>query len=134
MKTQCTSTSRNVVKALGFFTLCMILSLMANPMYAQNNERTVTGVVNSIDGPLLGVAVVLKGTASGVLTNDKGEFTFPAALKENDVLVISYMGYETAEIVISKETSFVQPYLQDIPVIITGALRIKDAAPSEPNN
>jgi hypothetical protein len=125
MKTQCNLTSRNALKALGFFALCTILSLMANPMYAQNNERTVTGVVNS---------VVLKGTASGVLTNGQGAFTFPEALKENDVLVISYMGYETAEITILEDTSFVQPYLKDIPVVILAALKTKDVVSNSSKN
>jgi len=134
MKTQFTSAKHNALKTLGFFALCMILPLLTNPMYAQNTERTVTGVVTSLDGPLLGVSIILKGTGSGVTSNDKGEFTFPVALKENDVLIVSYLGYETAEITISGDTSYIQPYLQDIPVVIIAALRTKDTAEQKPDN
>ena len=90
MKTQFTSTKQQVVKTFGFFALFMIFCLCANTTYAQSNERTVTGVVNSIDGPLFSATVVLKGTAIGTFSNENGEFTFPQELKENDVLVVSY--------------------------------------------
>ena len=133
MKTQLTQATHGLVKSFGFLALCMILGLLANPMYGQNTEKTVTGVVTSLDGPVHGASVVLKGTASGVHTNDSGEFTFPAILKENDVLVVSYLGYETAEIIIGSDTSFIQPFLNDIPVVIIAALRTKDAL-ALPNN
>ena len=130
MKTQSTSTKQHALTTFGLFGLFMIFSIVFNPVYAQRTERAVSGVVSSTDGPLLGAAIVLKGTATGVISNDKGEFTFPQELKENDVLLVSYLGYETAEIIIASDTTIVNPYLQDIPIVIVAALRTKDAPTS----
>jgi len=103
------------------------LSFFANPLLAQNKERTVTGVVSSLDGPLLGAYVVLKGTTIGVTSNEDGSFTFPRKLKENDVLVVSYLGYKNSEVTITRNTSFIEPFLEDIAVVIVGALRTSEA-------
>lgn len=133
MKTQKTTAVPNLLRTLGLFSLCMILSLLANPIFAQEQERTVTGVVTSLDGPLLGASVVLKGTSYGVMTNDLGEFTFPELLKEDDVLVISYLGYETSEVTIKGNTTFINPSLKDIPVVIIAALRTTETEKSPQN-
>jgi len=132
MKTHKTTTAQKALKIFGFFALCLMLSAIANPLHAQENERTVTGVVTSIDGPLLGASVMLKGTAYGVMTNDDGTFVFPEALKEDDVLVVSYLGYETAEIKIEGNTTFVEPYLKDIAVVIIANLRTVERLDLEP--
>jgi len=130
MKTQCTSTKQRVLQTLGFFGLFMTFAMSVTPMYAQTAERTVAGVVNSIDGPVFGATVMLKGTAIGAISNEKGEFTFPQELQENDVLVVSYLGYETDEVTITGNTTFVKPFLEDIPIVIIAALRTKTAETS----
>ncbi|PYF75099.1 SusC/RagA family TonB-linked outer membrane protein [Pedobacter nutrimenti] len=53
--------------------------------------------------PLAGASVRVKGTNKAVVTDDKGEFTIKQ-LEENTVLVISYLGYKTKEI-LAKEVS-----------------------------
>ncbi|NLR80821.1 TonB-dependent receptor [Chitinophaga eiseniae] len=53
--------------------------------------------------PLPGVTVSLKGTKRGNVTNTEGGFTL-AAVKPGDVLVISYVGYETKEVVVSNNS------------------------------
>jgi TonB-linked SusC/RagA family outer membrane protein len=53
--------------------------------------------------PLPGASVRIKGTSKAVVTDDKGEFTIKQ-LEENTVLVISYLGYKTKEI-LAKEVS-----------------------------
>jgi len=123
MKTQSTSTRKQVMKTLSFFTLCMIFCLNANTLYAQDSDRIVTGVVTSLDGPVLGASIVKKGTAIGVVSNDQGEFRFPEELTANDVLVISYLGYKTNEVVINENTTFIKPFLEDISIVIVAALR-----------
>lgn len=128
MKTQRNISTQQVLKTFGLFGLLMIFSLITNPMYAQGNERTVTGVVSSLDGPVFGASIVLKGTTNGVVSNSKGAFTFPKQLKENDILVVSYLGYETDEVRITKHTKYVEPYLEDIAVIIVAAMRTKATA------
>ena len=61
-------------------------------------ENIVKGIVSDENGPLLGVNILLKGTTTGTFTDEKGAFTFPKALKKGDVLVFSFMGYDTKEI------------------------------------
>ena len=125
MKTLVTSTKKQTLKPIGLFGLFMILSILVNPLKAQNSERIVTGVVNSMDGPVLGAAIALKGTAITVISDENGAFTFPQELKEDDVLVVSYLGYETDEVKITANTSVIKPFLEDIPIVIVAAMRTK---------
>jgi len=134
MKTLSILSKQRVLKTFGLFGLFIIFCLFANPIYAQANERTVTGIVKTMDGPLFGAAIVLKGTATGVVTNQKGEFTFPKELKENDVLVVSYLGYETSEVTITGNTSFIEPFLEDIAVVVVAAMRTKASTTSLTKN
>lgn len=133
MKTQIT-TKQRVLKTFGFLALGMIFCLLANPMYGQNNERTVTGVVSSIDGPVQGASVILKGSNTGTFSNENGEFTFPQALQEEDVLLVSGLGYETTEIQITGDINFIQPVLEYVEIVIVAALRTKEATPSPDEN
>ena len=128
MKTLSISKQQNLLKNGWIFAFIMALCLFANPMNAQNTERTVTGVVSSLDGPLLGATIVLKGTTIGVSSNETGAFTFPKKLKENDILVVSYLGYKNREVTINRATTFIEPFLEDNPVIIHGALRTDKTA------
>ena len=59
-------------------------------------KHTVTGtIVDEANEPLPGVNVVLKGTTVGTQTDFDGKFEFPQQLVENDILVLSFIGYET---------------------------------------
>jgi TonB-linked SusC/RagA family outer membrane protein len=66
----------------------------------QQQTMTITGVVKDQDGePVISAGVFEKGTANGTVTDVNGKYT----LKVNDsksVLVISYIGYKTQEIVV----------------------------------
>jgi|GEM_PF-6584671 len=99
----------------------LLLLLLATSGHGQ--ERTVSGMVDTLDGPLMGAAVVLKGTDIGVATDQEGKFVFPQPLDQDDVLVISYLGYETFEQTISANTSYIRPFMEDIAVVIVGAAR-----------
>ena len=64
----------------------------------------VTGTVSEVSGdPLPGVSVTLKGSTYGVTTGSKGNYSV-AVSDENAVLVFSYVGYSTQEIVVGKRT------------------------------
>lgn len=82
--------------------LCMLLLLGFNA-FAQT-KHTVTGKVTSAsDGQgLPGVNIMIKGTTDGAFTNNDGEFTVQAA--DNDVLVISFIGFQTQEIPVGNKT------------------------------
>ena len=71
--------------------LFLLVFMLSAGIYAQN----VTGVVTSDDGPLPGATVLVKGTNSFATTDFDGNFTIEAS--QGDVLVVSFVGYTTAE-------------------------------------
>lgn len=78
--------------------LVLLLALMAQITFAQ--ERAVSGVVSDNAGlPIPGVSVLVKGTQSGTQTDFDGKFTIKAS--SNQVLVFSYIGMKTQELVAS---------------------------------
>ena len=123
MKTQ-TFTQKNALRTLSLFGLFMILTVVVSPISAQENLRTVSGVITDETGPLPYAAVVLKGTSIGTSTDEDGKFTFPKPLKENDVLVVIHIGYKNFETTIGKDTTFLEINLDDYAIILVGALRM----------
>lgn len=76
-----------------FFSL-IVCFLAATTVLAQ---RTVSGKVTDDTGEgLPGVNVVLKGTTTGTTTDVDGNFRL--SVNENDVLVFSFVGFDTQEI------------------------------------
>ena len=67
--------------------------------------KKVSGKITSSAGqPLEGVSIVVKNSSNGTSTNKKGEFTL--MLESNqDVLVVSYTGYQSQEITVSNKNS-----------------------------
>ncbi|MCW3467152.1 SusC/RagA family TonB-linked outer membrane protein [Chitinophaga nivalis] len=63
-------------------------------------QGTVTGATGQ---PLPNVSVQVKGTNRGTLTNEKGAFSLQAEPKE--ILVFSYLGYETKELPVGNNTT-----------------------------
>lgn len=59
--------------------------------------KIITGNISDIDGPLPGVSVLIKGTTTGTDTDFDGNFKL-GNLKTGNILVFSYLGYETQEI------------------------------------
>ncbi|WP_340202544.1 carboxypeptidase-like regulatory domain-containing protein [Ascidiimonas sp. W6] len=66
----------------------------------QEKEILVNGTVSDYSGPLPGASVVLEGTTIGIQTDFDGNFTFPKKLKKGDVLVFSYVGFQSKKVVI----------------------------------
>ena len=77
------------------FTL--MASLLSLGMYAQ----TITGTVDSEDGPLPGATIVVKGSDVGTSTDFDGNYSISAS--SGDVLVISFVGFATQEITVGNE-------------------------------
>lgn len=113
-------------KSFGFIAILMVAMLALNPSYGQvetaSTERTIKGIVSDDNGPLADVNVIQKGTRNGTVTNAKGEFTFPVKLKTGAVLVFSYLGYETQEVLIEADTKLIRLELNEDLVEIIGAL------------
>ena len=86
-------------KIFGLLTLIMVLF----GQFAFAQTRTVSGKVSDANGePLAGVAVMIKGTKSGAQTDFDGNYTIQAS--NSQVLVFSYLGMKTQEIVVSSST------------------------------
>jgi tetratricopeptide (TPR) repeat protein len=68
------------------------------------NENFVTGSIYSSDGALLGATITVNGLENGVVTDTNGEFSIKAT--DGDILVISYLGMRTKEIVVSESRRF----------------------------
>lgn len=81
-----------------FFMLLMFIGT-SNFIEAQEVSGTV---IDDTNQPLPGVSVVLKGTTSGTTTDFDGNYTMEAS--NGDVLIFSYVGYDTQEITISGST------------------------------
>jgi len=68
--------------------------------------KDITGQVTTKQGvPLNGASVYIKRTQAGTLTDAKGNFTVRKVNPE-DILLISYIGYKTANITIGDKTVF----------------------------
>ncbi|SEA48844.1 TonB-linked outer membrane protein, SusC/RagA family [Arachidicoccus rhizosphaerae] len=64
-------------------------------------QTTIKGHVTDRAGvPLSGVAIQLKGTTKGVLTNEAGDFSINLQNPEEAVLVVSFIGYITQEVAV----------------------------------
>lgn len=67
-------------------------------------QRTVSGTVTDEKGQSLpGVTVVIKGTTNGTVTNFDGKYSI-TNIPENAVLVFSFVGMRTQEIVVASQT------------------------------
>ena len=60
--------------------------------------ENATGVVKDAMGEVIGASVVVKGTQNGAMTDFEGKFTV-RNVKKGDILVITYVGYKTQEVV-----------------------------------
>ncbi|WP_282918263.1 SusC/RagA family TonB-linked outer membrane protein [Porphyromonas macacae] len=71
----------------------------------QSPTITVKGsVVDEQKEPLIGVSILVKGTAIGVQTDVNGEFTL-TNISRNAVLVVSYIGMRTQEVAVNGQTN-----------------------------
>lgn len=94
-------------------------------------QKTLTGKVFDSMGTLPGASVVVKGTINGVTTEIDGGFTLQ--VKDGDIIVVSYVGYATKELVVG-ESNFLEiklstdaEMLQEVVVIGYGTTTKKDA-------
>ena len=106
------SSNQALIKA----TACLFLAASAfSPLYAAEETTeslnaqivqqsvTVKGVVTDKNGePIIGANVLEKGTTNGIITDFDGNYTLGVA-NGNSVLVFSYIGYKSQEIVVGSQ-------------------------------
>ena len=64
---------------------------------------SVSGRVTSVDGPVPGTNVVVKGTNVGTVTDVDGYYQLDVP-DENSILVFSFVGYESKEVIVGTQT------------------------------
>ncbi|WP_297089178.1 TonB-dependent receptor [uncultured Draconibacterium sp.] len=69
-------------------------------------QKSISGTVTDEEGlPLPGATVIIKGTTNGIVTNTDGEFSL-SGVNEGDVLLVSFVGFQSQEITIANQTTF----------------------------
>ena len=90
--------------------LMMLLIFAVSSVWAQTEIITGT-VVDDSGMPLPGANVIIEGTTTGTLTDFDGNFSIEAA--RGDVLLISFLGYETQEVVVGDANEVLITLMQD---------------------
>jgi TonB-linked SusC/RagA family outer membrane protein len=91
-------------KKLSYQILEDNIVIISPPKTDGNTDQPIQGTVMDEKGlPLSGVSVQIKGTKRGVTTDAKGIFAIDA--EPGAVIVISFVGYESQEITVNKQTN-----------------------------
>ena len=114
-----------------FAGLLIPLGMGADPLSDRNEKISVKGVVTDPQGePLIGASVFIKGTSEGSITDIDGAFQLEVEI--GTALTVSYIGYETAEVVVlnaAKMSVVLNPdskTLDEVVVIGYGTVKKRD--------
>ncbi|MGJ5641512.1 SusC/RagA family TonB-linked outer membrane protein [Formosa sp. S-31] len=112
----------NKVRIQLFCILLIVISLNSNLVLGNFKhtklnfralQQQISGnVVDSNNMPIAGVNIQIKNTSNGAYTNQDGHFTLIA--KSTDVLVLSYLGFETQEILVGAKIQLTIVLQEDI--------------------
>jgi autonomous glycyl radical cofactor GrcA len=81
----------------GLFTLTLLCSIIV----AISAQKTITGtILDDKKEPIVGAAIVIKGTNTGTLTDENGQYSIK--MTDLDTLVLSFVGYKSKEFVPEK--------------------------------
>ena len=113
-----------------FIMVTLVLLSLGVQAFAQS---TVTGTVVDAKGePVVGAGVQIKGTTTGVVTDLDGNFAVKA--NDNATLVISSIGYKTAEVAVGSRNNIKVVleedalFLDDVVVVGYGTARKRDVS------
>ena len=108
---------------LGLMMLFISTSILAQ-------EKVVTGTVTDGTDPLPGVSIIIKGTSKGTETDFNGKYSIN--VKQNDILVFSFLGLKTVErsiglpsqinVVMTEDTSV----LDEVVVVAYGTSSVRE--------
>ena len=73
--------------------LLPFLFFLSFPLFAQIEISGI--VINTANSPIEGANVYLEGTYNGGTTNAKGQFTFTTSEIGKQLLIVSFLSYET---------------------------------------
>lgn len=105
-------------------TLLILVFSFTTTLIAQISVR---GIVTNDSIPLEFASVIIKNSTKGIATNSKGEFKLEA--KKGDTLSVSYLGYETKNIVVNKNKNLkvkleAGGHLEEVVVIAYGVREV----------
>ncbi|MBX2915078.1 MAG: TonB-dependent receptor [Cyclobacteriaceae bacterium] len=111
----------------------LLLAFVCASVVSFGQNRVVTGRVTSADDGqgIPGANILLKGTNTGTTTNADGDFSL--TIGNDAILVISYIGYTTQEVVVGSQSRLTVSLqtditaLQEIVVVGYGEVQKKDA-------
>ena len=103
--------------------LLFALVLFFSSQNAAAQEQVITGTITDVEQvPLPGASIVISGTTTGTQTDFDGNFTIDANV--GDVLVFSYLGFDSQEMAVSNESvinvTLVQNTAMLDEVVVTG--------------
>lgn len=113
-------------------TLLFFLAIVLPATSYSQTVRNINGtVINEEEKPLPNATVIIQGKSQSAITSANGFFRF-TDVSENDVLVVSMIGYKTKTVTITKDISYkiqlerVTEQLEDVVVIGYGEVKRKD--------
>jgi hypothetical protein len=88
-----------------FLSIILVAMLCGIAYSASAQSHRVTGtVIDGCDGsPMIGVAVSVKGTSIGVITDMDGKYEIN--VPEGSILVFAFVGYQTSEYNVLNQTT-----------------------------
>ena len=98
------------------FTTMLFIALLS---FGQTNlfaQKTIKGiVVDTMNDPIIGASVLIKGTTQGVITDLTGSFQLEA--KPTDVLLVTYIGYVSIEQTVGNQSDFTIRLAEDVKML-----------------
>lgn len=80
----------------------MILLIgLSHALYGQ--DKLISGIVRSEDGPLPGASVTQKGTTIGTITDSNGRFEIKLSSTAEAIIVFSFIGYKQTEVAVTQD-------------------------------
>jgi len=99
------------------------------------DQFTVSGIVKdrNDESVMPGVNILLKGTEVGISADADGRFTFPRKLEAGDVLVVSFIGYETQEYTVPSdykgdEVLLLMPMEMMLGAVVVGGVYVEETS------
>lgn len=82
---------------------CICARAMKDPQLAKTLfKKAVKGKVTDSNGEaIIGASILIKGTSLGTISDIDGNFELPS-VEDNAILVVTYIGYKTQEVVVNK--------------------------------
>ncbi|MDR2810184.1 MAG: SusC/RagA family TonB-linked outer membrane protein [Tannerellaceae bacterium] len=96
-------------------------------LVSQQQTGKITGTIEDNLGPVAGATLLIKGTATGTITDLDGRFTLEG-IKTGDIIRVSFIGYITQEIPYTGQSSLTIRLIEDsqaLDEVVVTALGIK---------